>query len=159
MKVNFFLSGVLVLLTLYSCQSDNRENTEKNDNEEVNTKQETPVKMIELLVGEWQREGSGVQQDNAGERITFTEEARYVRRAGNQKLDSGAFRMNEQLRNLYLESEANGQPSEFEITLEGDVLTLKPKKANEGELGDTAGYTYRRIGEGSISEEKRGEDQ
>ena len=155
MKINSFLSGIFVLLTLYSCQSDNREKAENNDNEEVNTRQETPVKMIELLVGEWQLEGSG-QQANTGERLTFTEEARYVRHSGNQKLDSGAFRMNEQLRNLYLESEANEQPREFEITLQGDILTLTPKKANAADRGDTTSYTYRRVGEGSISEEKRG---
>ena len=74
--------------------------------------------------------------------MVFTEEARYIQYSGGQKIDSGAYRMNEQLRNLYLESEANGQPREFEIDLQQNRMTLKPKSANQG--GDQT-QTYRRI--------------
>ena len=160
MKINFFLSAVLGILTLYACGTDNREsNTETDAGESVNTEQETPVKMIEELVGEWQLDGSqgGNAQANAGsQRLIFTEEARYIAYSGNQKVDSGAFRMNEQLRNLYLESEANEQPREYEVELQQDVMTLKGKQSGQGDQAAQS-CTYRRVGQGSISPQKRGE--
>ena len=65
-------------------------------------------KLIEYLIGEWQMEsGSTSAEGGPGERITFTTEARYIVHEGNQKVDSGAYRMNQQLRHIYLESEAN----------------------------------------------------
>lgn len=161
MKINFFLSAVLGILTLYACGTDNREsNTETDAGESVNTEQETPVKMIEQLVGEWQLDGSqggnSDQANNGSQRLVFTEEARYIAYSGNQKVDSGAFRMNEQLRNLYLESEANEQPREYEVELQQDVMTLKATQTSQG--GQAAqSFTYRRVGQGSISPQKRGE--
>ena len=161
MKINFFLSAVLGILTLYACGTDNRESsTETDAGEAVNTEQETPVKMIEQLVGEWQLDGSqggnSPQANNGTQRLVFTEEARYIAYSGNQKVDSGAFRMNEQLRNLYLESEANEQPREYEVELQQDVMTLKARQTTQG--GQAAqSFTYRRIGQGSISPQKRGE--
>ena len=58
--------------------------------------------------------------------------------------------MNEQLNNLYLESELNGKPREFEVRLQSDTMTLKP---NDGGQNDTA-YTYRRVGPASIPPDK-----
>lgn len=64
--------------------------------------------------------------------------------------------MNEQLRNLYLESEANEQPREYEVELQQDVMTLKATQTSQG--GQAAqSFTYRRVGQGSISPQKRGE--
>lgn len=161
MKTNFFLSSLVATLALYGCQGDTSKTTETNDHEAVNTEKETPEKMIEQLVGEWQLDnaaGENAGDDgSAGQRLKFTEEARYIMRSSNEKVDSGAFRMNEQLRNLYFESEANGQPREYEMQLQQDMLTLKPKQGGQG--GDTnTSYTYRRVGPGSISPEKRGEN-
>lgn len=160
MRVNFLFMAVVCALALGACQSDSKKTTEGNDNEQVNTEQKTPVKMIERLVGEWQLEASQGQntgqQGGVAQRLTFTEEARYIAESGDQKVDSGAFRMNEQLQNLYLESEANEQPREYEIELQQDVLTLKPKQGNQGGQASES-YTYRRSAPGSISPEKRGE--
>ena len=147
MKTIFLLLAAFSLLTLYSCSNDNRQGTEDdNDNAEVNTRQETPVKLIEYLVGDWQMDSSSERGNNAqggpGERITFTSEARYIVRNGNQKVDSGAYRMNEQLRNLYLESEINGNPREYEVDIKQDVMTLVAKQGG-------GQHVYRRVGAGS----------
>src|SRR5688500_14323031 len=161
MKITLLLSGLLSILALSSCQTDSREDTQKNDNEEVNTKQETPAKMIEYLVGEWQLDAPAPtgnnQQNRANERLTFTEEARYIVYSGHQKIDSAAYRMNEQLRNLYLESEANEKRREYVVDMTEDVMKLKPKQAEPGQGNET--YTYRRVGSPSISPQKRGEPE
>ena len=49
-------------------------------------------------------------------------------RNGNEKTDSGAYRMNEQLRNLYLESGADEEPREYEVQLSPDTLILSAKE-------------------------------
>lgn len=139
MKKILFFSGALALLTLQSCQTDNKSEAQK-DNQESQTaqppvQQETPAKMIEQLVGEW-RQANNNQQSGEGQTLTFTEEARYILEKGNQKTDSGAYRMNEQLGNLYFESEANDQPREYEVQLQGDTLILSAKE------GDSASQTY-----------------
>ena len=155
MKTIFFLSVIFFLLTLNACTSDNRKDSEQ-ERRETHTQQDTPVKMIEYLVGEWEMnaagEGSqnGNEADGPGERITFTSEARYIVHQENQRVDSGAYRMNEQLNNLYLESELNGEPREFEVRLQSDTMTLKP---NDGGQNGTA-YTYHRVGPSSIPPDK-----
>lgn len=159
MKIYSVLFALLTILTLHACQTDTRTNTEADsDAGDVNTRHETPMKMIEYLVGEWEREGSGQQNTQDGssmQRLTFTEEARYIAFANNQKTDSGAFRMNEQLNNLYLESETNKQVLEYEIDLKGDTMTLKPRTPAANQ--ENVSYMFRRVGQPSISEEKRGE--
>jgi len=152
MKINLFVSSVLVSLALYACQPDSRDNNTQNENEQVNTEQQTPVKLIEYLVGEWElQNGSGAgQQGNASQRLTFTEEARYIAHSNGQKVDSGAYRMNEQLRNLYLESEADEKPREFEVELQQDVMTLTPtQQQGQGSL------TYRRVSGASVPPDKQ----
>lgn len=146
MKVNSLFFAVSFLLIVYGCTSD-RSHDGQNDTQQTNTEQESPVKLIEILVGEWESQGGGDGQ--AGDRIRFTEEARYIAYSGNQKVDSGAYRMNEQLKNLYLESESNERPREFEINVEGDMLTLTPRE-NQNQPQDQRGsFTYRRVGSSS----------
>ena len=152
MKTNLLLPVLLTVLTLYSC--DVKKTVENDDQkDEVNTKKETPIKMIESLVGEWELQNPS--DANQTDRLIFTEEARYIVESGNQKIDSGAYRMNEQLRNLYLESETNERPREYEFEINENTMTLKPKNPQNGEQGK-ASYTYRRIGQPSISPEKAG---
>lgn len=134
MKTILFFGVTLSLLTLYSCQQDNRESAQKKNQQEPPVKHESPKKMIEELVGEWEQAGSGNhQQGNASQTLTFTEEARYIVRRGNQKTDSGAYRMNEQLQNLYLESEATKSPREYGIHLTRDTLILSAKEDSQQE--------------------------
>lgn len=147
MKINLLFILIFALLTLQGCQQDGRQSSE-TDTARVNTEKATPTKLIEILVGEWERDASGATpsqtdgRENQSERMVFTQEARYIQYSGGQKLDSGAYRMNEQLRNLYLESEANGQPREFEIDLQRNRMTLKPKSADQA---GAQTQTYRKI--------------
>ena len=48
MRVNFLFMAVVCALALGACQSDSKKTTEDNDNEQVNTEQETPVKNVKL---------------------------------------------------------------------------------------------------------------
>jgi hypothetical protein len=125
------------------------EDGEGGDENQINTEEDTPTKMIEYLVGNWEVERimDGEKdvtdaQGGSGQRITFTQEARYIKRSGNQKIDSGAFRMNEQLENLYLESEVNNQPQEYEVTLKSGMMTLTPRQ-NQNEKSNLK-YVYRK---------------
>ena len=157
MKTNLLLPALLAALAFCSC--DVKKTVEKDEQTgEANTKKETPIKLIEYLVGEWQLENPSSANEPRGQsdRLTFTEEARYIVRSGNQKIDSGAYRMNEQLGNLYLESETNERPREYEIQVNENTMTLKPKDPQNGEDGKTS-FTYRRLGPPSISAEKAGE--
>lgn len=147
MKINLVLALLFSLLTLHACQTDSRQNSE-NDGAKVNTKKGTPAKLLDALVGEWQKDTSGATpsqangQGNEVERMVFTQEARYIQYSGGQTVDSGAYRMNEQLGNLYLESVANTQPREFEIDIQHNTMTLKPKSDNRS--GDQI-QTYRKM--------------
>lgn len=145
MKTNLFLSAAFALLALQACQPDNRESAQNDGQQKPPAKEESPVKMIEELVGEWEQagpaRGAGNTQPDASQTLTFTEEARYIVRQGNQKTDSGAYRMNEQLNNLYLESEANEDPREYEVELQRDTLILSAKEGSQG--GDDQLYVRR----------------
>ncbi|MDQ2658102.1 MAG: hypothetical protein M3Y60_11840 [Bacteroidota bacterium] len=146
MKIKVFLFCLCALLAS-SCQQEKREaSTDVRDTAEVNTRKESPEKMIEILVGEWELDegaaGNADQQDGAMQRIRFTEEARYIGYSDDEKVDSGAYRMNEQLRNLYLESEADEEPREYEIDLQENRLTLK---RSEAQTGGSSSYSYRRV--------------
>lgn len=132
MKKLLVASAVAVmLLTLQYCRNDNREKV-NGDNPQSTAGPQKPVKMIDYLVGEWKIDsvrGAGEPAD-AGDQdhtLTFTNEARYIVRSGNKKIDSGAYRMNEQLKNLYFESEANQKPREYEVRVKEDTLILSSK--------------------------------
>lgn len=148
MKIKLFLCCMCLLLAALSCQQDKREaSADGRDTTEVNTRKESPAKLIEILVGEWELQDAAAsnadRQEGTMERIRFTEEARYIGYAGDEKVDSGAYRMNEQLRNLYLESEADNVPREYEMDLQQNRLTLKPREAEAGR--DNSSLTYQRI--------------
>lgn len=147
MRIILFSLATVALLTLQSCQSDQRgdtstDQTGQEDKPEVNTERESPTKMIEQLVGEWESSSGGQQGQEDAQRIRFTSEARYILYEGNQKVDSGAYRMNEQLRNLYLESEINAETKEFEVVLSNNQLTMTPR-VTTGQ-GEDKQHIYRR---------------
>lgn len=149
MKTTHLISLGIILLTLGNCQQERRHDGGE-DITQPNTKQETPVKLLEYLIGEWEAQGAA-EGESPGENITFTTEARYIAYEGNQQVDSGAYRMNEPLRNLYLDSEVNRTSREYEIDLKQDVMTLKPKQGG-------ATYTYRRVSPGSLQPAERIQD-
>ena len=64
MKINLLSTLILALLTLQACQQDGRPSSE-TDTARVNTEKESPTKLIEILVGEWQRDASGATSVDA----------------------------------------------------------------------------------------------
>lgn len=134
--------GSASLLTLETSAQRIKTDKQIDNNKEVNTAQKTPVKMIEYLVGDWKIDKilSGkkdVTETKGGgnQTLTFTSDARYIMRSGNEKIDSGSYRMNEQIGSLYLESESDEKPREWktEFISGGMILTPKqvsPQKAN-----------------------------
>lgn len=148
MKTSLVLFSLVTLLAL-GCQTDNRQESanDNSDNTEVNTEQETPQKLIDYLIGEWAVDSaSGSGQESENQRIVFTNEARYIVYSGQQKIDSGAYRMNEQLTNLYLESELNEDPREYEMSVDGNMMTMKPKANQAANSTEGQTVTYRKIG-------------
>lgn len=137
--IAFFIVG---LLTLQHCEKGQ---TDQNKIDSTDEQSRSSTKMIDYLVGEWKIDSvqsGAASNDTAGrknETLTFTQEARYIVRSGNDKVDSGAYRMNEQLKNLYLESEANEKPREYEIQVSKDTLILSSKE----DKGETV-YIYSR---------------
>lgn len=146
MKKLLLISSILMaLLTLQQCDRSSHGDENKDLRGKDTEKPKTPVKMIDNLVGKWKidsassRSASGDKAGPKDQTITFTEEARYILRSGDQKVDSGAYRMNEQLKNLYLESEADEKPREYEIQVSQDTLILSSKE----DKGETV-YIYSR---------------
>ena len=82
MKIKLFLCSICSLLAAFSCQQDKREAATGRDTTEVNTRKESPAKIIEILVGEWRLQDATAtkadQQEGTMDRIRFTEEARYI---------------------------------------------------------------------------------
>ncbi len=144
MKITLRLWGVVLFLTLASCNQDNRREDKSGT---APTEQKTPVKLIEYLIGEWEMAstpGQSDQQDNPGERIRFTTDARYIVFDGTTPVDSGSYRMNEQLTNIYLESDLEGNPREYDLELQERQMTLTPMDESPGQ--EALHYAYRRIG-------------
>jgi hypothetical protein len=65
MKTILPFAILFVLLTLHACQQDSRQSSE-NETAETNTEKDTPKKLIESLVGEWQSDTRGGQSSQAG---------------------------------------------------------------------------------------------
>lgn len=143
MKINHILQAALMLLLLYACQNERDPNSAENNAENSSARSsdnppvtnETPPKLIDVIVGDWRLEGGS----QSGDRLTFTVEARYHAYSNGRPIDSGAYRMNEQLRNLYLESEISKQVKEYEVDLNDGTLKLVPK------TDKTIVYSYRKV--------------
>lgn len=145
------LAIIALAAILAGCQSDSRESRASGDERrQPPAERETPAKMIEYLIGEWEITdvtGGANDLETENRRIEFTSEARYIVHAGDQVIDSGAYRMNEQLNNLYLESFDDKRPREFEIEFQADEMTLRERDSASGD----ARYVYRRIEPASVA--------
>jgi hypothetical protein len=153
MKPIFFilLGGVMAL---QSCNSDNR-NTREVNNEEVNTEQPTPVKMVEYLVGKWKLESvkGGSGNETRDLTLTFTAESRYILHSGNEKIDSGTYQTGEYSNRLFLQSEKTENLNEWDMKVEEERMILTPSQPNTQQGG--AEYVYRRSSPASIPPDKR----
>lgn len=125
---------------------------------------EESVKEIEKIVGRWElaktyagsREITSNPNSESRSWIQFDRDGTYqLQRDGN---DTGSYRLNENHSILYLESgqavegsaaaASNGRVTEYQISLNGDVLTMQQRSDN----GSTNKYVYNRTGQGSGEE-------
>jgi hypothetical protein len=140
------IAGVLFSINL-SAQND-KDQKDKG----INTKQATPVKIIESLPGVWKTnkiyQGSkDVTQTDTLELnkvIEFGREARYVIRMGNEKIDSGAYRVNEDHGTLYLESVSTKKAIEWNVQFKNGTMTLQ-NKVNSSPSAENRKYVYSRV--------------
>jgi hypothetical protein len=153
-----FFFGTFTLLTLETCgQKDKRDQEVKDNQEEANTEKKSPGKMIDYLVGEWEidkvlsgKKDVTDRKGGDGQTLTFTQEARYIMYSGNEKIDSGAYRMNEQTGSLYLESESDEEPHEWKVDFKSGRMILSLKQ--DALHGENLRYIYRRIHPASARE-------
>jgi hypothetical protein len=124
----------------------------KNTDNRVNTDKNTPIKIHEQIAGSWTIEA--VNRGNKdvtdtdtlshNQRLEFTRESRYISYSGNEKIDSGAYRVNESQSVLYLESETGEKPIEWKISFSQEgTMTLKQKEGTAH--GESFSYVYRKI--------------
>ena len=140
------LAGMMSFISfnLAAQQNTNYNRKEKKQRDgAINTKQKTPVKIIEYIVGTWEvdevykgkKEISDTDTLGADQTIEFDREGRYVSHSGNEKIDSGAYRLNEDHAILYLESESGDPIQEWNIsfTKEGDMMIQPRENADRAE--------------------------
>lgn len=113
----------------------------------IPAKNPAAVKLIERLYGVWQAVGSQAPgQNNANAQsdlsIEFNPEAKYVLKRGNQIVESGSYRVNEQQEVIYLENSVNKKPVEWRVKLNGGNLVMTTRETDQGK---SKKYTYRRV--------------
>lgn len=88
-------------------------------------------KIMERLYGVWKTtDTQSAQSANAEgqQSIEFNPEAKYVMRRGNQVIETGSYRVNEQHSILYLENaNAPRKPSEWKMDFEGNNLIMSAR--------------------------------
>jgi hypothetical protein len=142
--LGFFYSG--------ASAQDTDNNKRKRDREDaINTRKKTPVKIIEYIVGKWEvdrvyngdRDVTAANEAQAGKSIEFNSEGRYSSYSDRQKIDSGAYRLNEAHGILYLESETGKPISQWNISFtKSGVMTLQPRESTPN--AESFKYVYTR---------------
>lgn len=135
-------AGTLLSVNLLAQDDSNRKD------QSINTRQATPVKIIETIPGTWKADkilqnNKDVSTSNAAgnQIIEFGSEARYVIRNGTNVVDSGGYRVNESQSILYLESVTTRKVIEWDINFANDNMTLESKSP----ASDSRKYIYSRI--------------
>jgi hypothetical protein len=154
--ITVLLVGVLTIIGINAFAQDVKTKPD------VNTKEETPVKIIEYLPGTWVIQSVYRGKENvtttdtlaAIETIEFNREGRYMSYSGTEKLDSGAYRLNEQHGILYMASENNDdKPVEWAVSFTKDgTMTISMK--NGSKQLENINYVYRRSGPETSSNRK-----
>jgi hypothetical protein len=153
-SIHVFFLALFSFSALHLAAQEERKNRDKNA---INTRKKTPEKIIEHIVGTWEVEGiykgnkdiSNTDTVGVNSTIIFDREAKYISYSGNEQIDSGRYRLNENHSILYLESAAGQEPSEWKVSFNNNGMTLQPKetyphaesfrylytrKSNEGKL-------------------------
>ena len=159
MKVLRILMAALVMVTFQNCGNDKAGNREfaKEPDETVNrgtADEPTPVKMIDYMTGTWtlnkvMRGDEDVSDENGmgqGQKLELRLDGRYLRFSDRNKIDSGRYRVNEQQKSLYLESEVRSVPEEWNVVrMEDGVISMEIRNASAH--GESITYLYQREGE------------
>jgi hypothetical protein len=145
-----FLVAVLMLVTISLSAQDKKKNKDKPENKGINTNYKTPVKYIEFIPGTWKMDGifkgdkdvSNNDTLGLGQVIEFNREGRFTSHTDGEKIDSGAYRLNEEHAILYLES-VNGAPvAEWNISFTKNQMTLWPR--DRADKTERLKYVYSR---------------
>lgn len=126
------------------------------DEKDIPINNETPIKNIEKVVGEWEVTGifNGSKDitntDTAGinRSFEFTRENKYNSYSENEQIDSGTFKLNEVQNTLYLESATGGDVTEYKIRFDDDTMTLQPSESGDANAQPFR-YVYTRKSNGS----------
>lgn len=129
-------------------QAQQKGNDKKSRDNAINTNKKTPVQILDILPGSWKiqqvfKGDKEITQTNilgVSDMIDFDREGRYVRYSGNEKIDSGAYRVNEDHGLLYLESVNDGPPSEWKVSFNKTKMTLR--KRDDTEQVESFKYVY-----------------
>lgn len=123
----------LVSANVSAQQDREREEREQQREENIPTRQDSPEKAIETIVGTWEPlEASGGQVQSTGgdpiehHTLVFNRENQYLILDGQQQLDSGSWRMNEAHSVIYMESTEGDIPRAYHVSFTGNRLTLQP---------------------------------
>ncbi len=139
------------VLSITSYSQDDNDKKNKQLDKAINSNKKTPVKIIEYIVGTWQVEnvykgGKDISETdtlaNEARTMEFTREGKYMAYSGSEKIDSGLYRLNEQQSKLYLESQANGNPIEWNVTFRKNEMTLQ--NAQTSQMAEKLKYIYSR---------------
>jgi len=125
-------------------------NTKQRTN--INTRQKTPVKVIEYIPGKWvlqsvyrgNKNVSATDTLAGAETIEFNREGRYISYAGNEKIDSGAYRINEEHSYLYMASEDDNERSTNWHVSFDDNGNMIMKIRDTGTNAPNLSYVYRK---------------
>ena len=152
--------AALLVMIFQNCRIDNNDRTQdfaKEPDETVNrgsSDEQTPVKMFDYITGTWTmnkvlRGSENVTSESGlgkAHRIEFTREGRYIRYSDMNQVDSGGYRVNEQQKSLYLDSESPGEPEEWNVSFMEDGL-MSMEIRNASSHGENITYLYKREGE------------
>lgn len=129
-----FFSLALAFVALNAVAQDDEDRRRRRRDEAINTKQESPVKIIEFIVGIWDiasvykndRNITGADTLVGFTRIRFNRENQYRTFRNGEEIDSGTFRLNENHSILYLESAFGGEPATWNVAFDGNLMSLVP---------------------------------
>ncbi len=150
---NLLLTASLCLLTLQAIAQDKGDlgqGKDKKAGEAVNTNKKTPLKIIEYVVGTWQVEDVMKGEKDISETDTlstantfiFDRENRFLSYSGEERVDSGRFRINETQGILYLESDGGGEPKEWNLSFSDEnKMTLREREPSSAARGLKYVYT------------------
>jgi hypothetical protein len=145
------MAALTLMVSVAFAQGEENYQKDKEGKNAINTKKETPTKIIEFIVGEWEAEDvyKGNQEVGAtdtlgtGAIIHFNREGKYTEYNGSEKLDSGSYRINESHALLYLESADGSEPTTWKVSFSEDGKMFL-RKRDDTAVAESFKYVYRR---------------